>query len=97
VSLIQDQPERDQARLIESAQPPLEELPSYLVVGTGADGRMRPGPDTILQLQQRGVTVEALPTGQAVRRFGERTRHALRPPSTSPANPATMVERIPVG
>ena len=39
-------------------------------MGTGADGRMRPDPDTVLQLQ-RGVTVEALPTGQAVRRFGE--------------------------
>ena len=32
---------------------------------------MRPDPDTILRLQQRGVTVEALPTAQAVRRFGE--------------------------
>jgi hypothetical protein len=49
----------------------LDELPSHLVVGTGADGRMRPDPDTILQPQQRGVTVEALPTAQAVRRFGE--------------------------
>jgi hypothetical protein len=32
---------------------------------------MRPDPDTIRQLQERGMTVEALPTGQAVRRFGE--------------------------
>jgi hypothetical protein len=49
----------------------LDELPSHLVVGTGADGRMRPEPEVVWQLQQRGVTVEALPTGQAVRRFGE--------------------------
>ena len=49
----------------------LEELPPHLVVGTGADGRMRPDPDTLRRLQQRGVTVEALPTGQAVRRVGE--------------------------
>jgi hypothetical protein len=49
----------------------LDELPPYLVVGTGADGRMRPDPDTLRQLEERGVTVEALPTGQAVRRFGE--------------------------
>ena len=49
----------------------LEELPAHLVVGTGADGRMRPDPDTIQQLQHRGITVETLPTGQAVRRFGE--------------------------
>jgi hypothetical protein len=49
----------------------LDELPSHLVVGTGADGRMRPDPDMIRQLQDRGVTVETLPTSQAVRRFGE--------------------------
>ena len=49
----------------------LEELPPHLVVGTGADGRMRPDPDALRRLQQRGVTVEALPTGQAVRRVGE--------------------------
>jgi hypothetical protein len=42
-----------------------------LVVGTGANGRMRPDPDTVHQLQECGVTVEALPTGLAVRRFGE--------------------------
>jgi hypothetical protein len=49
----------------------LDELPSHLVVGTGANGRMRPDPDTVQQLQNRGLTVEALPTSQAVRRFGE--------------------------
>jgi hypothetical protein len=49
----------------------LDELPTHLVVGTGANGRMQPDPDTIRQLQDRGVTVEALPTSQAVRRFGE--------------------------
>jgi hypothetical protein len=49
----------------------LDELPAHLIVGTGADGRMRPDPDTIQQLQERGVTVEALPTSQAVRRFGQ--------------------------
>jgi hypothetical protein len=49
----------------------LDELPAHLVVGTGADGRLRPDPDTIQQLQERGVRVEALPTGQAVRRFAE--------------------------
>jgi hypothetical protein len=49
----------------------LDELPGHLVVGTGADGRMRPDPGAIRQLQERGVTVEILPTSQAVRRFGE--------------------------
>jgi hypothetical protein len=58
----------------------LDELPSHLVVGTGANGRMRPDPQAIRQLQNRGLTVEALPTGQAVRRFGE-----LHPASTAAA------------
>ena len=49
----------------------LDELPSHLVVGTGADGRLRPDSGAVRQLQERGVTVEALPTGQAVRRFAE--------------------------
>jgi hypothetical protein len=58
----------------------LDELPSHLVVGTGADGRMRPDPQAIRQLQNRGLTVEALPTGQAVRRFG-----GLHPANTAAA------------
>jgi hypothetical protein len=58
----------------------LDELPAHLVLGTGADGRMRPDPDTIRQLQERGVTVEALPAGQAVRRFGQ-----LHPANTAAA------------
>ncbi len=49
----------------------LEELPEHLVVGTGAYGQMRPDPETIEQLRERGVEVEALPTGEAVRRYGE--------------------------
>ena len=59
------------ALVVDDLREVLDELPSQLVVGTGANGRMRPDPDTIQQLQQRGVTVEALPTSQAVRRFGE--------------------------
>jgi hypothetical protein len=49
----------------------LEELPSHLLVGTGAYGRMRPDPEALDQLRERGVQVEALPTGEAVRRYGE--------------------------
>jgi hypothetical protein len=41
------------------------------VIGTGAYGRMRPDQDTVQRLKARGVTVESLPTGQAVRRYGE--------------------------
>jgi hypothetical protein len=49
----------------------LEELPERLIVGTGAYGQMRPEPETLAQLRQRGVEVEALPTEEAVRRYGE--------------------------
>jgi len=49
----------------------LEELPDHLLVGTGVYGQMRPDPDTVERLRERGVEVEALPTGEAVRRYGE--------------------------
>jgi len=49
----------------------LGELPDQLVIGTGAYAQMRPDPETLEQLRQRGVEVEALPTGDAVRRYGE--------------------------
>lgn len=49
----------------------LEELPGHLLVGTGAYGQMRPDSETIEQLRERGVEVEALPTGDAVRRYRE--------------------------
>jgi hypothetical protein len=32
---------------------------------------MRPDPETLNELRQRGVEVEALPTDEAVRRYGE--------------------------
>jgi len=49
----------------------LGELPELLLIGTGAYGRMRPDPEMLEQLRQRGIEVEALPTGDAVRRYGE--------------------------
>jgi hypothetical protein len=48
----------------------VEELPGHLLVGTGAYGQMRPEPGTLEQLRQRGIEVEALPTDEAVRRYG---------------------------
>jgi len=53
----------------------LEELPERLVVGTGATGQMRPDPDTIERLRERGIEVEAFPTDQAVIRYGELDPH----------------------
>jgi hypothetical protein len=32
---------------------------------------MRPDPDALAQLRERGIEVEALPTEEAVRRYGE--------------------------
>jgi hypothetical protein len=49
----------------------LDELPTRLLVGTGAYGRMRPDPETLVQLRERGIEVETLPTGEAVHRYGE--------------------------
>ena len=49
----------------------IEELPERLVVGTGAYGQMRPDSEAVEELRQRGVEVEALPTDEAVRRYGE--------------------------
>jgi hypothetical protein len=50
----------------------IEDLPEHLLVGTGAYGQMRPEPEALERLRERGVEVEALPTGEAVRRYGER-------------------------
>ncbi|HYY65273.1 MAG TPA: MTH938/NDUFAF3 family protein [Gaiellaceae bacterium] len=49
----------------------IEELPERLVVGTGAYGQLRPDPEALDELGRRGVEVEALPTDEAVRRYGE--------------------------
>jgi hypothetical protein len=49
----------------------IEELPECLVVDTGAYGQMRPDPEALDELRQRGVGVEALPPDEAVRRYGE--------------------------
>ena len=40
-------------------------------MGTGAYGRMRPDPEAVERLRRAGVKVEALPTADAVRRYGE--------------------------
>ena len=66
--------------VIEDLEDVLDELPGRLIVGTGADKRMRPDPDTIQQLKDRGVEVEILPTARAVDRYGE-----LNPAKTAAA------------
>jgi hypothetical protein len=48
-----------------------EDLPEYLIVGTGAYGQMRPDPEALDELEREGVKVEALSTADAVRRYGE--------------------------
>src|SRR5918995_3915032 len=66
----------------------LDELPRRLLVGTGAYGRMRPEPETLERLRERGIEVEALPTGEAVRRYGELDSRA-----TAAALPLTCLPR----
>ncbi|MDP9341351.1 MAG: MTH938/NDUFAF3 family protein [Actinomycetota bacterium] len=57
--------------VIEDLEEVLDELPEHLVVGTGADGRMRPDPDALEWIRSRGIEVEALSTPEAVRRYEE--------------------------
>lgn len=68
------------ALVLEDLAAVLDELPACLVVGTGAHGRMRPDPETIEKLRERGIEVEALPTEEAVRRYG-----VLNPAETAAA------------
>jgi len=49
----------------------LDELPERLILGCGHDGRLRPPAAVIEELERRGIAVEALHTGDAVRRYGE--------------------------
>lgn len=49
----------------------LDELPARLIVGCGAEGRLHPHPSVVEALAERGVEVEAFPTGEAVRRYAE--------------------------
>ena len=57
--------------VLEDLDEVLDELPERLIVGTGADGRMRPDPGALQQLRAREIEVETLPTPDAVRRYGE--------------------------
>lgn len=55
--------------VLEDLEDVLDELPGRLVIGTGANGRLRPDPMALELLRQRGFDVEALPTEDAVRRY----------------------------
>ena len=67
----------------------LEELPERLIVGTGAYGQMRPDPEAVEQLRQGGVEVEALPTGEAIDRYG-----ALDPPDGGRTSPDLLMSEF---
>ena len=56
---------------VEDLQEVLDALPERLILGVGAQGRLRPDTAVIAELERRGVTVECLPTDAAVRRYGE--------------------------
>jgi hypothetical protein len=59
------------ALILEDLDEVLDDLPEHLVIGTGAHGQMRLDQRAVQRLKARGVTVESLPTGRAVRRYGE--------------------------
>jgi hypothetical protein len=57
--------------VIEDLEDVLDDLPGRLIVGTGASEQMRPNPDAIKALEERGIEVELLPTPDAVGRYQE--------------------------
>ena len=57
--------------MLEDLEDVLDELPERLVIGTGTDGRLRPDPAALAELRSRGVQVDAVPTGEAVRLFAQ--------------------------
>jgi hypothetical protein len=57
--------------VIEDLEDVLDELPERLILGCGYASRLDPDPSVIEALAKRGVTVEALPTDDAVGRFQE--------------------------
>jgi hypothetical protein len=59
------------ALVLEDLEDVLDELPERLVIGTGADGQLRPDPAAIDALRERGIEVDAVPTGEAVRLFAQ--------------------------
>jgi hypothetical protein len=69
------------ALVIDDLRDVLDDLPERLIVGTGAEGRMRPDDSMIEELAARGVEVDAMPTAEAVSRFDrldpQRTAAAL--------------------
>jgi hypothetical protein len=56
---------------VEDLEEVIDDLPERLVLGCGAEGRLRPEPAVLEALRERGVEVEALPTAKAVERYGE--------------------------
>ena len=69
--------------VIEDLDDVLDELPQHLVVGCGADSRLRPHPSVVEALAERGVEIEALPTDEAVLRYEE--LRAQNPAATAAA------------
>jgi hypothetical protein len=47
------------------------ELPKKLILGVGAHGRLQPPAAVLEELERRGIDVEVLHTGDAVRRYSE--------------------------
>jgi hypothetical protein len=56
---------------IEDLEDVLGEMPERLILGCGAHGRLEPPGAVLDELRARGVEVEAMPTAEAVRRYGE--------------------------
>jgi hypothetical protein len=57
--------------VVEDLDEVIDELPERLIVGCGYAERLRPDPGVVEALRRRGTEIEALPTADAVARYGE--------------------------
>jgi hypothetical protein len=57
------------ALVLEDLDEVVDELPERLVIGSGAFAQLKPDPATLEALRLRGIEVDAVPTGEAVRLF----------------------------
>jgi hypothetical protein len=59
------------ALVLEDLDEVVEELPERLLIGTGAYAQLKPDAGALEALRLRGIEVDAVPTGEAVRLFAQ--------------------------
>jgi hypothetical protein len=57
--------------ILEDLEEVVDDLPKHLLIGTGAHGQVRPDASAIAALEERGIEVQVLRTGDAVQKYGQ--------------------------